>query len=103
MTVIHDPRPTLTRLKFPEGFVPTWDLLAGFPEQGHWTESDYLALEKIDTHRRFELVNGRLEVLAVPTEEHQLILLFLLDQLRAVVEPGKLGKVLFAGLRVRLR
>jgi Uma2 family endonuclease len=47
-----------------------------------------------------EFDNGRVEVLAMPTEEHQLIVRFLVDCLRGFIEPRHLGIVLFAPLRV---
>src|SRR5438105_13053804 len=104
MTVIPDPRPALARLKLPDGFEPAWDLVSLFPPQGDWTEEEYLRLgEKFEPDRLIELVDGRIEVLPVPTEEHQLIILFLLRALADLVRPRKLGKVLFSGLRVRLR
>lgn len=72
--------------------------------QGEWTEGDYLSfLNKLETHRLIELVNGRIEVLPVPTEEHQSIVMSLVEALRAFVKPRGLGKVLFCGLRVRMR
>jgi len=92
------------RLGLPNNFEPSWDIVSLFPPQGEWTEEEYLVLgEKLDTHRLIELVDGRIEVLPVPTERHQSILLFLLEALRAFVKPRKLGKTLFSGLRVRLR
>jgi len=93
-----------SRLKLPKGFEPTWELLPLFPEQGEWSEEDYLSLEeKLDTHRLIELVDGRIEVLPVPTEEHQSIVFFLTQALYAFVKPRRLGKVLFSGFRVRMR
>jgi len=71
-----------------------------FPEQGQWTDSVYLDFAK--DKRGLELVEGRLEELPVPTEKHQDIILFLIDLLRAFVNPRKLGKAQIAGLRVRL-
>lgn len=103
MTVVRDPRSS-SRLKLPKGFEPTWEIVALFPPQGEWSEEDYLVLgEKVDTRRLIELVNGRIEVLPVPTEEHQLIVLFLIEALRAFTKPRDLGTVLFSGLRVRMR
>lgn len=78
---------------------PTWDLAYLFPGQGDWTEEDYLALPG---KRLIELSEGYLEVLPVPTQLHQLILLALLESLRAFVKPRKLGRVCPAGLPVRL-
>src|SRR5712692_7578885 len=39
---------------------PTWEIAHLFPDQGTWTEGEYLAL---DTNHLIELSNGRLEVL----------------------------------------
>ena len=104
MTVVRDAGKTLLRLGLPKGFAPTWELVALFPEQGEWSEEDYLALgRKLETHRLVELVDGRIEVLPVPTEEHQLLLAFLYEAMVAFVRPRKLGKVLFSGLSVRMR
>jgi Uma2 family endonuclease len=97
----HRPLPRIT---MPDGLEPSWELVALFPAQGQWSEEDYLSLEnKLDTHRLMELVDGRIEVLPVPTEEHQAIIAFLYEMLVAVVRPRRLGKVFFAGIRVRMR
>ena len=104
MTVVRDPVSLHSRLKLPKGFEPTWELVSLFPEQGEWSEEDYLSLEeKLDTHRLIELVDGRIEVLPVPTEEHQSIVFFLTQALYLFVRPRRMGKVLFSGLRVRMR
>jgi Uma2 family endonuclease len=79
---------------------PTWEVAHLFPNQGAWSVADYLAL---DTNHLVELSDGRLEVLAMPTEQHQLIVAFLYDALKAFVVARRLGKVLFAPLRVQLR
>ncbi len=67
------------------------------PEQGGWSESDFLALH---TNRMAELVMGRLEVLPMPTWLHQLIVRFLVRAIEAQI--GERGAVLFAPLPVRL-
>lgn len=67
------------------------------PEQGTWSEGDFLALH---TNRMAELVNGRLEVLPMPTWLHQLIVRFLVKAIEAQI--GDQGAVLFAPLPVRL-
>lgn len=61
--------------------------------------ADYLAL---DTNHLVELSDGRLEVLPMPTERHQVIVACLYDALRAFVVARGLGRVLFAPLRVEL-
>ena len=78
---------------------PTWEVAHLFPSQGTWSVADYLAL---DTNHLVELSGGKLEVLAMPTEQHQLIVAFLYDALKAFVVAGGLGKVLFAPLRIQL-
>jgi Uma2 family endonuclease len=78
---------------------PAWEIALLFPEQGTWTEEDYLAL---DTNRLVEFCDGSIEVLPMPTDFHQTIVAFLYDTVKAFVRPRKLGKVLFAPLRVRL-
>jgi Uma2 family endonuclease len=69
-----------------------------FPDQGQWTEADYLAL---DTNQLIELSDGRLEVLPMPTTSHQWIVFYLHGLLNAFAYP-KLGLMLAAPLRVRL-
>ncbi|MCI0681866.1 MAG: Uma2 family endonuclease [Gemmataceae bacterium] len=81
---------------------PTWEIAQFFPEQGSWTENDYLSLEsKLGHNIRVELANGWLEVLPVATEIHQDLILYLVGKLKAFAEPAKLGKTSFAGIRVR--
>jgi len=78
---------------------PTWDVAYLFPEQGDWSEEEYLAL---DSNRLVELSDGNLEVLPVPTESHHLILAYLYGLLNEFVHAKDLGTVIFAGIRVRL-
>lgn len=70
-----------------------------FPPQGQWSEEDYLAL---DASRLIELSDGRIEVLEMPTQRHQKIVLLLLQLLIEFVAARNLGTVLFAGIPVRL-
>ncbi len=76
-------------------------LLRVLPEQGQWSDEDYLWLTD-HTNQLIEITDGFLEVLPVPTDEHQTLLLFLygilLERLRS---SG--GKVLVAPLRLRVR
>jgi Uma2 family endonuclease len=78
---------------------PTWDIAQLFPPQGQWLESDYLSL---NTNRIVELTDGRLEVLPMPTELHQLIVLALYRKLSEFIDSKQLGALLVAPLRVRL-
>jgi Uma2 family endonuclease len=79
-----------------------WELATLFPEQGGWSEYDYLQLTD-DTNGRVELTDGRLEFLPMPTEIHQELIEFLFLVLRDFVLQRQLGKVHTSGLRVRLR
>jgi Uma2 family endonuclease len=81
---------------------PAWDIALLYPGQGYWDERDYLDLAA-KTNQLVEYSDGFIEVLPMPTIEHQLIVRFLLDVFRAFVEPKKLGIVLFAPLPVWTR
>ncbi|RME64075.1 MAG: Uma2 family endonuclease [Caldilineae bacterium] len=78
---------------------PTWEIAQLFPNQGQWSEEEYLAL---DTNHLVEFSHGRLEVLPMPTYSHQRLVAFLYRLLLAFVEPRRLGEVMFAPLRVQL-
>ena len=78
---------------------PTWEIAYLFPNQGLWTAGEYLAL---NTHHLVEFSDGVLEVLPMPPEHHQLIVLFLYRTLFAFVSADELGTVLTAPLRVKL-
>jgi len=77
---------------------PAWDIARLFPDQGAWSEADYLAL---DTNHLVEYSHGIVEVLSMPSDKHQSILGYLYTIFLAfAVETG--GKVLFSPLRLRL-
>ena len=80
--------------------VPSSPLLELFPAPGEWTEADYFPLT--DRGRLVELSNGNIEVLPLPTDFHQLILLRLSCELYGFVVARKLGRVCFAPLPVLL-
>ena len=70
---------------------PAWRIALFYPKQGGWTEADYLALEGGPL---VEFDSGCVEVLDMPTKEHQRIvqlLLILLQQLR--VPKGMRGSI----------
>ena len=75
-------------------------VLEALPHQGEWSEEDYLWFTDHLT-RLIELTDGYLEVLPMPTDEHQGILFFLAQTFQGVIEPR--GVVRFAPLRLRLR
>lgn len=75
-------------------------VLALLPLQGHWSAEQYLWLTDY-SNRLVEYTDGRIEVLPMPTDNHQSILMFLYELFVAVVRPAG-GKVLVAPLRVRI-
>jgi Uma2 family endonuclease len=78
---------------------PTWEIAYLFPNQGTWSEDEYLALPG---NRLMELSNGYLEVLPIPITSHQVLVAYLYGVLSTHVSQCYLGKVLLAPLRVRL-
>src|SRR6202035_2378932 len=76
---------------------PVWEIAELFPDQGSWSEEEYLALQ---INRLVEFDNGNVEVLPVPTLTHQLILAFLYDLLKTFIA-GR-GRVLFAAYRLKI-
>lgn len=71
------------------------------PLQGLWTEAQYLTLTN-QTNHLIEFTDGALEVLPMPTRDHQVILAFLYEMLVLLLRPRG-GKVLFAPLRLQVR
>ncbi len=78
---------------------PAWDIAKLFPEQGAWTEEDYLAF---NDNRFIEFSDGNVEVLSMPTTSHQMIAFFLAGLLNTFAGCRQLGLTLMAPLRVRL-
>jgi Uma2 family endonuclease len=70
------------------------------PLQGHWTEEQYLLVTD-QTNRLLEYTDGYIEVLPMPTQEHQEISQFLFLALLAFLQRIG-GKVYYAPLRVRV-
>jgi Uma2 family endonuclease len=89
-------------IKDPDGTGPAWEIAELFPDQGHLEQNDYLFLTE-RTNRLVEFIDGRIEVLEMPTTEHQRIVLYLVKLLSAFVELRSLGLALMAPLRVKLR
>lgn len=71
------------------------------PLQGLWTERQYLTLTD-QTRHLIEFTDGSIEVLPMPTEDHQAMLEVLFLALRSFVQ-GIGGKVRFAPIRMRIR
>jgi Uma2 family endonuclease len=73
------------------------------PSQGGWSDEHYLWLTD-RTRRLIEFTDGRVEVLPMPTESHQIILLFLYRLFYAhIKESPREGVVVTSGLRMRVR
>lgn len=70
------------------------------PLQGLWTEEQYLRLTD-QTNRLIEFAEGSVEVLLMPTRQHQAISRFLFLALLAVIQPLG-GTIFYAPLRVRI-
>ena len=81
---------------------PFGEIAMVFPNQGHWSEKEYLDLSE-RTNRLVEMNEGCLEVPDFPGKIHQQITYFLLRSLEDFVRPNKLGKVIFAAYPLRLR
>jgi Uma2 family endonuclease len=83
----------------------TWNegpvVLSLAPLQGRWTEEQYLLLTD-QTNQLVEFTDGYVEVLPMPTDQHQVIVRFLFLALFQFLQPLG-GEVLFAPLRVRIR
>jgi Uma2 family endonuclease len=77
---------------------PAWEVATLFPAQGAWSEEEYLSL---DTNHLVEFSDGHIEVLPMPSDKHQTIVLFLSAILVAYARQIG-GKVLVAPLRLRL-
>lgn len=79
---------------------PAWEIATLFPNQGEWDEDEYHLLS---TDRLVEFTDGFIEVLPVPTTDHQCIVRYLFRLLDAFVIAHDLGEVFFEGTKVRLR
>ena len=79
---------------------PVWDIAELFPEQGDWREHDYLSLPG---SRLVEFVDGKVEVLPMPSARHQRIAGFLYLLLVMFTRQNGLGNVLIAPFRIKLR
>jgi len=78
---------------------PAWGIATLFPNQGAWSEEEYLGL---DTNHLIEFSNGHLRFLETPKTSHQLIIAYLYRVLFASISPKSLGTLLFSGVKVRI-
>jgi Uma2 family endonuclease len=72
-----------------------------YPRQGEWTEEEYLDLTD-HTNHLIEFTDGYVEVLPMPTDNHQAILAYLFELFLAYLRPRG-GTLRFSPLRVRIR
>ena len=78
---------------------PVWEIAELFPQQGFWTEQEYLALK---TNHLVEFDNGTIEVLPLPTKTHQIVVLFLYELLKSFITGRFGGRVLVAPYPLRV-
>jgi Uma2 family endonuclease len=79
------------------------DLLADIlPVQGRWSEEEYLVLTD-HRNRLIEFTDGCLEVLPMPTDQHQSLVKFLFIAFFHFFEAARGGTVQFAPLRLQIR
>ncbi len=83
----------------PDGLEPAWDVARLFPPQGGWSEEEYLGLPG---NHLTEFDHGRVEVLDMPSELHQLLVAHLYRVLLEFVSASDLGTVLFAPFPIKL-
>lgn len=76
-------------------------VIESLPPQGHWSEAEYLWLSE-HSPRLIELTDGYIEVLPMPTDQHQGISGLFYSEFRAFLAPLG-GVVRYAPLRLRLR
>ncbi|MBL8849756.1 MAG: Uma2 family endonuclease [Planctomycetaceae bacterium] len=79
---------------------PTWEIARHFPNQGDWTEQEFL---KLTDERHIEFNDGCLEFLPLPTKSHQDLLLYVCVALLGFVRDNNLGRVYTSGYRIKLR
>ena len=87
-------------LRNPTPGEPAWGLATLYPEQGGWTEQEYLAL---DTNVLIEFADGCLEFPPMPTKAHQWTAGFLYRLLFGAVADAGLGEVYHAPYRVQVQ
>lgn len=81
---------------------PAWAIARLFPLQGAWTESAYLSFTE-PLSQLVELVDGSIEVPAVPTKTHQQVVHALLSLLLGFLRLQRAGDAVAAPYRMRIR
>jgi len=80
---------------------PAWQIAELFPDQGDWDQEDYLLLNGM-TNRFVELVDGRIEVLEMPTKSHQKRARILADAIDAFCQRANIsGETVMGAYPVR--
>ena len=97
MTAAASPQPAGLRVVAPDGCT----VADSTTLQGFWTQAQYLQLTDW-SNRLLEFTDGRIEVLPMPTQEHQAISRFLFLALYSFVQSIG-GEVFYAPLRLRIR
>ncbi len=78
---------------------PIWELLDLFPQQGSFSEADYLQLK---TNRLVEYTQGVIELLPMPTYLHQMIAGMLWVMLRQLRIDGSSGRAVQAPFKLKI-
>jgi Uma2 family endonuclease len=78
---------------------PVWEIAELFPEQGSWTEEEYM---RLPGNRLIEFSDGMVEILPMPSQRHQKIVGFLYTLLLSFAMGRQLGDVLVAPFKIRL-
>lgn len=71
-----------------------------FPEQGHWQFDDYIRLT-IQTNTRVELVDGRLELLPMPTLRHQETAMTYCNSINEFARRQGIGRAVIMGYAIK--
>jgi Uma2 family endonuclease len=77
----------------------TWELVTMFPQQGDWTEEEYMSL---GLGRLVEFTDGVLEFLPMVKMSHARIAKFISEILNSVVTLNLLGEVFWAPCAIRV-
>lgn len=81
--------------------VPVWEIARLFPLQGFWSLDHYLTLDA-GTNHLIEFSDGVVEILPMPSIQHQRIVRALFHWLYLFVQQHNLGEVFFAPTKVEL-
>ncbi|MCB8944676.1 MAG: Uma2 family endonuclease [Ardenticatenaceae bacterium] len=81
---------------------PAWEIATLFPPQGRWLIEDYLDLDTRTGNHLIEFSHGNIEVLPMPSLQHQAIATLLFHLLYTFVTSHTLGIVRFSPTKVQL-